>query len=635
MVSCVPVFLHKSRRRNAHPPEMVKDLFQTLAGGRERIGATELARFLSGTQGESHADQEYAVRLISKFHSVWDSRQRCQRYHHGDLHIHDSNTNDEARDNAHLSGLSTTLDVMEFLDFLLLSDLNNAFQVSDKPTQDMSWPLSHYFIYCSHNSYLTGNQLTSKCSTAPIVKALRDGYRVIELDCWERKGEIMVLHGNTLTKAVPFEECIKAIKENAFVASRYPVILTIENHLPEHLQKKATQLMKEVFGEALFLPPPEDRPPRQFSSPEELKNRILISDTPPKDTLPEQAAADPETVVEVVPELISSPPYEDDSPPLSPTGIRYRVKKKITKHVEEAANAWRRVDHNHPSDKDVQPTAELDQLIYISCVKPSEMEDAPVKGQLCPGERSIMANVSEPQIRKFINKNADSLIEYCKNNLGRMYPFGLRFDSSNADPFLAWSHGFQLAALNSQGGDRPCWLARAMFDGNGRCGYVKKPDVLLPGSGLTLEQISAMAAKVQLKVTVLMGTDWHKMLDFFKKPDLYVKLAIDGIPADVGKKRTTTIFRSFEPTWEDQTFEFFIRVPEMAILRIEVWDHDKVQRDDFVGQACFFIPELKVGIRSIPLNSREGEPIKAKLLCFIEKHDIPFASPVNYKPQST
>lgn len=69
----------------------------------------------------------------------------------------------------------------------------NLFQVH----HDMTAPLSHYFVFTGHNSYLTGNQLSSGCSDVPIIKALKRGVRVIELDLWPNlsRDNVHVLHG--------------------------------------------------------------------------------------------------------------------------------------------------------------------------------------------------------------------------------------------------------------------------------------------------------------------------------------------------------------------------------------------------------------------------------------------------------
>lgn len=61
----------------------------------------------------------------------------------------------------------------------------------------MNAPLAHYFMYTGHNSYLTGNQLSSDSSVQPIIRALQRGVRVIELDLWPsaNKDNVEVRHG--------------------------------------------------------------------------------------------------------------------------------------------------------------------------------------------------------------------------------------------------------------------------------------------------------------------------------------------------------------------------------------------------------------------------------------------------------
>ena len=45
-----------------------------------------------------------------------------------------------------------------------------------------------------------------------------------------------------MTAPVEFIKCLRAIKENAFSASEYPVVITLEDHLTTDLQAKAAEV---------------------------------------------------------------------------------------------------------------------------------------------------------------------------------------------------------------------------------------------------------------------------------------------------------------------------------------------------------------------------------------------------------
>ncbi|CAA2975287.1 phosphoinositide phospholipase C 2-like [Olea europaea subsp. europaea] len=563
-------FHRRFRLAAAEAPEDIKALFNQYSDDGV-MGLDQLRRFLVEVQKEENATLEDAQAVMDSLHEF----KHLNIFHRKGLNI-------------------------ETFFKYLFGDVNPPLNLKTGVHHDMAAPLSHYFIFTGHNSYLTGNQLSSDCSDAPIIHALQRGVRVIELDIWpnSRKDNVNVLHGRTLTSPVELIKCLRSIKEHAFSASEYPVVITLEDHLTPDLQAKVAEMITRTFGDMLFSPSSECL--MELPSPESLKKRIIISTKPPKEYLEAK---------EVELRESSSKKFKDSGDD-GAWGKEVNFKAKVDDEKDD--DLEREGDSNDDDDSKLHQTAEPEykRLIAIHAGKG--------KGSISDWlrvdpDKVRRLSLSEQELEKAVINHGKDIVRFTQRNILRIYPKGTRFNSSNYNPLVGWMHGAQMVAFNMQGYGRSLWLMHGKFRANGGCGYVKKPEFLLKAGphNEVFDPKAKLPVKTTLRVTVYMGDGWyyefrHTHFDKYSPPDFYTRVGIAGVPADTIMKKTKIIEDNWIPTW-DETFEFPLTVPELALLRIEVHEYDMSEKDDFAGQTCLPVVELRKGFRAVPLHSRKGE----------------------------
>ncbi|GMY10587.1 phosphoinositide phospholipase C 2-like [Fagus crenata] len=538
--------------RVPEPPEDIKYLFGKYSEN-GTMTIDNIQQFLIEVQGEHNASKDSAQAIINS---------------HKHLNLFPR------------KGLS----LVAFFRYLI-SD-NNANPLHRPEQYDMEAPLAHYFLYTGHNSYLTGNQISSDSSVNPIIDALKKGVRVIELDLWpnSNKDDVEVRHGGTLTRPVELIKCLLAIKEHAFEKSEYPVVITFEDHLGPKLQAKVAQMVTKTFRDSLYRH--ESEYIEEFPSPESLKRKILISTKPPKEYLDDQSSMERE----------GSQSQEDSEEEKTYQGTGQR---------ELEPNDEVEIHNQEEDEASVAP--EYRKIIAIHAGKPKGgLEDC-----LDLTNKTVRRlSLSEQELESATKTHGTAIVRFTQRNLLRVYPKGMRFDSSNYNPMLGWMHGAQMVAFNMQGYGKFLWIMQGMFRANGGCGYVKKPDFLLRTDRVFDPSVVPLIKK-KLKVSVLMGEGWlhdfdRKYFDRFSPPDFFVKVGIAGFPEDEIKHETKAIEDEWRPVWNEE-FEFPLRVPELAVLRIEALEYDTAGPADFAGQTCLPVSELRSGIRAVPLYNKMGD----------------------------
>eukprot|EP00923_Selenidium_pygospionis_P054727 GHVN01095349.1.p1 GENE.GHVN01095349.1~~GHVN01095349.1.p1 ORF type:complete len:1225 (+),score=195.88 GHVN01095349.1:276-3950(+) len=539
---------------------------------------------------------------------------------------------------------------------VLLSTINSAIQPKRQTVyQDMSLPLSEYWIASSHNTYLTADQLVGRSAVSQYIDALLKGCRCVELDCWDGpENEPVVYHGHTLTSKILLESVVQVCKDYAFLRSPFPVVLSLENHCSFKQKAKIGQIFSEVLGESIYRHPPG----KPLPSPKELKGYFLIKGKIP-DSLTgiEVEEGDEEDLrleememgfarMEIEPDNVAV-----DSSACPPPVSNRRASVARTRRASVTGGsseddgtpvASRSASVSVLVGNSLTPTDRTSLLSYYDAIsltgrkwKNKEVE-LRNKNDICSlNEQNFYS------LEKKCAKEGLVLSEFTKKFLFRIYPSGTRLMSSNFDPTSAWNHGAHMVALNYQALGISMLLNLGRFTDNGGCGYVLKPQLLRSNHAkfnpddpwVALERNNESGLKVTIKLLsahqlprpVVDNQRTNAVAGAVtRRKDVscpFVIVSCHGLKCDQQFWKSTTVQNNgFNPSWVSatsisspartpQVLSFDIHSPSLSLIAFEV-RHQGALTSEFLAASATPANCLRNGVRWIPLHDAKLRPIE-------------------------
>ncbi|KAL2260078.1 hypothetical protein VTK26DRAFT_6031 [Humicola hyalothermophila] len=535
----------------------------------------------------------------------------------------------------------------------------------DQPDDlDRSKPISNYFISSSHNTYLEGNQMTSKSSAEAYRAALENGCRCIEIDVWNNPSR-------------PSSKSPKPGHRRHLSSGSLPQKLDalMGGRLSRH--SRSPSLVQGAF----LTPEPKDS--NAMLDPNDLSDRLE------KSRESSRSSRKIEPVVHHRGTMTSTVPFREVCRAIKESAFKKNDLPVIVSlevgadpeqqevMVEIMKQEWR--DHllhtplpSCDRQQRLPRLQELDKkiLIKVKRLDESRIRAEPERGRsigigailakppICEAlaalaiythsehfenEKSLdsrtpshIFSLSEDCFQELVEdkSKAQKVVAHNRDFFMRIYPNGWRFDSSNPDPTLPWRKGVQMVAMNWQKTDEGMMLNDGMFAGTN--GWVLKPPGLL--SDFDEPDLKEQGETLNLRISVLAGQflpisqDRRKAVGFGVSPNdsfrprVTVELHIENKSAPIVRK--TKRGRTSNPDWghHPKSLDFLDVenvVQELSFVKFKVEDSSKRFRGDLAAWTCIRLDRLRPGYRCLSLRDPVSRrPILGTLFIRVAKDPL-------------